>query len=388
MLIHAPTVVVAGSLAQRPNYGGHSWMLLQYLLGFRDLGYEVLFLDRLDPGMAVDAAGETCPVERSVNWRYLNATMRGAGLHGSFALLTEGGRRSLGMPLPEVLRRVRESELFLNVMGFVDFPEVLDAARTKVFLDIDPGFGQMWKKMGLADIFGGHDLYLTVGGNLGRPECAIPEAGIDWTRTRPPVVLDHWPATGYRHEGFTTVGTWRGPFEPVDYEGRRFGLRVHEFRRFADLPRLAGGRFRLAMEIDPEDERDRRLLAEGGWELEDPMQAASDPWAYRRYVQEAMAEFGVAKGMYVRTGSGWISDRSVCFLASGKPVLAQETGLAGTLPTGEGLVTFGSLAEASDGAARITADYRTHAARARVLAEEYFDSRKVLSGLAALVGVS
>ncbi|HEX2180371.1 MAG TPA: hypothetical protein VHL54_12800, partial [Actinomycetota bacterium] len=388
MSAHQPLVVVGGSLAQRPHYGGHSWVLLQYLLGFRDLGYEVLFLDRLDPGMAVDAAGRGCPVERSVNWRYLNATMREAGLHGRFALLIEGGRRTLGMPRSEVLRRVGESELFLNVMGFVDVPEVLEAARTKVFLDIDPGFGQMWKQSGLADIFGGHDLYLTVGGNLGKPGCTIPEAGIDWTPTRPPVVLDRWPATGFRREGFTSVGSWRGPFEPVDFEGTRFGLRVHEFRRFADLPRLAGGRFRLAMEIDPEDAADRTLLTQGGWGLEDPREAAGDPWTYRRYVQEAMAEFGVAKGMYVRTRSGWISDRSVCFLASGKPVLAQETGLSETLPTGEGLVTFGTLAEAADGAARITGDYRTHSARARMLAEEYFDSRKVLAGLASLVGVS
>ncbi len=384
----APSVVVAGSLAQRPFYGGHTWVLLQYLLGFRDLGWEVLFLDRLEPEMAVDSAGEPCPAERSVNWEYLNHTMRGAGLHGSFALFTEGGHRSLGMPRSEVLRRVRESDLFLNVMGFVDLPEVLEAARTRVFLDIDPGFGQMWRQMGLADIFGDYDLYLTVGGNLGKPGCAIPEAGIEWTPIRPPVVLSHWPATGYRHEGFTSIGSWRGPFAPVEYEGRRFGLRVHEFRKFVGLPRITGQRFRLAIQIDPADAEDRKLLSDGGWELEDPVEAAGDPCAYFRYVQDAMAEFGVAKEMYVATSSGWISDRSVCFLASGKPVLAQETGLAGTLPTDEGLVTFRDPAEASEGAARIAADYLAHSARARGLAEEYFDSRKVLSGLAALVGVS
>lgn len=382
------SVVVGGSLAQRAGYGGHSWALLQYLIGFKDLGWEVLFLDRLDPGMAVDSDGLACPVERSANWRYLNATMRAAGLRGNFALLAGEGRDVLGMPMSEVLRRVRRSSLLLNVMGYIDSPEVLEAARVKAFLDIDPGFGQMWKQLGLADIFGDYDLYLTVGANVGMPGCTIPTAGIDWIPTRPPVVLRQWPATGYRDQGFTTVGSWRGPFEPVEYAGRRFGLRVHEFRKFARLPALAGQRFRLAMEIDPADARDRELLAGAGWELEDPREAAGDPWRYRRYVQDAMAEFGVAKQMYVDTGSGWVSDRSACFLASGKPVLVQETGLAGSLPTGEGLVTFRSLPEASDGADRIRAGYPRHAERARAIAEEHFDSRRVLTRLAQLAGVS
>ncbi len=383
----SPSVVVGGSLAQRAHFGGHTWVLLQYLLGFKDLGWEVLFLDRLDPAMSVNAAGQTCPPESSVNWEYLNATMRSAGLPDSFALLTGGGQ-SLGMSHSEVLRRVRESELFLNVMGFVDCPEVLEAARTKVFLDIDPGFGQMWKQLGLADIFGDYDRYLTVGANVGKPGCAIPPADIEWAPIRPPVVLSHWPATGYRHEGFTSIGSWRGPFEPVDFEGKRFGLRVHEFRKFVALPALSEQRFRLAMDMDQADSPDHHLLNAAGWEFEDPQEAAGDPWTYRRYVQDAKAEFLVAKGMYVQSSSGWVSDRSVCFLASGKPVLAQETGLGETLPTGEGLVTFTDLQEASDGAARINADYPLHSRRARELAEECFDSRKVLSHLVELAGAS
>ncbi len=382
-----PSVVIGGSLAQRAHYGGHSWVLLQYLLGFKDLGWDVLFVDRLDPAMSVDASGEACPPESSVNWRYLNSTLRSAGLSGSFALLT-GEDGSMGMPRSEVLRRVRESDLFLNVMGYIDCPQLLGAARNKVFLDIDPGFGQMWKELGLADIFGEYDLYLTVGANVGKKGCTIPPADIAWETTLPPVVLSHWPATAYKHEGFASIGSWRGPFEPVDFAGRRYGLRVHEFRKFVALPALAEQRFRLAMEMDPADQPDRHLLDAAGWELEDPQQAAGDPWSYRRYVQDAKAEFLVAKGMYVDTRSGWISDRSVCFLASGKPVLAQETGLAATLPTGEGLVTFTDLQEAYEGAASIEADYRTHSRCARELAEECFDSRKVLGRLADLAGAS
>jgi len=379
-------VVIAGSLAHRPFYGGHTWVLLQYLLGFRDLGWDVLFIDRLDEEMSVNKSGLPCPAEDSVNWSYLQAVMHDSGLDGSYALVA--GERWLGLPLPDVLRRVRESALLINVMGFMDHPDVLEAASVKVFLDIDPGFGQMWKEQGLDDIFGVHDCYLTVGANIGKPGCAIPRAGIEWHPTPPPVVLRHWPVAGPGQGAFTSIGSWRGPFGPVDYQGRSFGLRVHEFRKFFALPALTKQRFRAAIEIDPADRQDVELLHSNGWELEDPRTAAGDPRSYRRYIQGSKAEFLVAKGMYVETCSGWISDRSVCFLASGKPVLAQETGLSDNYPTGEGLVTFSDLHEASDGAARICADYPAHARRARELAEGYFDSRKVLTSLVDLVGVS
>jgi hypothetical protein len=379
--------VIGGSLAQRPHYGGHSWVFLQYLLGFRDLGWEVLFLDRLDEGMAVDRLGRSCPVAESENLRYLEQTMREFGLEDCFAL--DAGREGwLGVPKEEVLRRVRESRLLINVMGFIDNSRVLAGAPVKVFLDIDPGFGQMWKELELADIFGPHDFYLTVGANIGQPSCRIPKVGIDWIPTNPPVVLRHWPRVDSGEEAFTSLGSWRGPFGPVEYRGQRYGLRVHEFRKFVDLPTRTHQRFRAAIEIDEADSPDAALLRSTGWELQDPMEAARDPSHYRRYIQSAWAEFLVAKGIYVGTGSGWVSDRSVCFLASGKPVLAQETGLSANYPTGDGLVTFANLDEACEGAARIVADYRYHSKRARELAEEYFDSRKVLTGILNRVGLA
>jgi hypothetical protein len=362
-------------------------VFLQYLLGFRDLGWEVLFLDRLDEGMAVDRLGRSCPVAESENLRYLEQTMREFGLEDCFAL--DAGREGwLGVPKEEVLRRIGESALLLNVMGYIDDPDVLAASGTKVFLDIDPGFGQMWKELKLADIFGSHDLYLTVGANIGRPSCSIPTTGIDWIPTSPPVVLRHWPRADSGNGAFTSIGSWRGPFGPIEYRGRSLGLRVHEFRKFVALPARAKQEFRAVLDIDPADWRDAELLESNGWKLENPFQAACDPGTYRRNIQEAGAEFLVAKGMYVQTASGWISDRSVCFLASGKPVLAQDTGLSPSYPTGEGLLTFRDLDEACEGAARISADYGLHSKRARDLAEECFDSRNVLTNLLDVAGVS
>src|SRR5437588_11461289 len=147
------TIIVAGSLAQKPRYGGHTWVFLQYLLGFRRLGWDVLFLDRIEPEMCHDAAGRPCPPEQSENLRYLRDVLARFGLGESFAVVCDGGREWVGLPQAEVVRRVRGSALLLNFMGYFNDPDVLAAAPLRVFFDFDPGFGQMWQDLGLADVF-------------------------------------------------------------------------------------------------------------------------------------------------------------------------------------------------------------------------------------------
>src|SRR3712207_3771036 len=126
--MRAEAVVVAGSVAQRPGRGGHTWVFLQYLLGFRRLGYDVLLVDRLEPGMCVDESGQQCSVERSINLRYLLDVLREFDLERSFALLHDRGRRVVGMSRAELLERTRTSTMLLNVMGFLDDEEVLGQA--------------------------------------------------------------------------------------------------------------------------------------------------------------------------------------------------------------------------------------------------------------------
>src|SRR4051812_36015659 len=275
------TIVIAGSLAQKPGHGGHAWGFLQYLLGLRRLGWDVLFLDSLADA---DAAGPL----------YVRGLFERFGLGDGFAVLTAAD--TVGLPRAEVLARVRRSALLLNVMGFLRDEEVLAAAPRRGFLDIDPGVGQMWKAPGLADVFRGHDAFVTIGENVGKPDCPVPTCGLDWVTTPQPVVLDHWPAADGPGTGrFTTVASWRGAYGPVDYGGKTYGLRVHEFRKFADLPRRTGLPFELALDIHPTETRDLALLRDNGWELADPRAAAGDPEAYRDYVRGSMAEFMVAK---------------------------------------------------------------------------------------------
>lgn len=373
------TVVVAGALAQTAGLGGLTWVFLQYVLGFRRLGFDVLFLDRLDDDMCVDAGGRPCPVDQSANLSYFLEIMDRFGLAGHFSLFVAGGTRTVGLSRAEVLARAESCALLLNVSGYFDDEEVRAAVRPRlVYLDIDPGFCQMWHELGLADPFAGHDTFVTIGANIGTPDCEIPTCGLEWVASPQPVVLEEWPVRRSGDAPVTTVASWRGPNASVRWGGRTYGLRVHEFRKFVDLAHLTAIPFEVALSIHADDRRDLELLRTNGWSLVDPVAVAGDPWAYRDYVQRSSAELMVAKAMYVETRSGWMSDRSLCYLASGKPVLAQDTGLHGLFPTGEGLVLFSSLEEALDGVDEVFGDYDRHAVAARQLAEAQFSSDVVL----------
>ena len=382
--MRSDTLVLAGALAQRPHHGGHTWVFLQYLLGLRRLGWEVLFVDWLHP----DMCGQEARVDTSVNVRYLHDVFERFGLGGAYAVIDVSTGASCGVPRREVIDRVRRSAALINVMGYLEDEELLGAAPLRVFLDIDPGFGQMWRALGLADPFAGHDLFVTVGENIGAPGCLIPNCGLDWIKTPQPVVLDEWPVVEDRGEGFTSVAAWRGPYGPIEYEGRTYGLRVHEFRRFVALPRASGQRFELALDIDSAESGDLELLRVNGWQLAEPTTVAGDPWTYRDYIQGSLAELMVAKNMYVQARTGWFSDRSICYLASGRPVLAQDTGLAGRFADGDGLVLFSTLDEAREGTRRIASDPGLHGRAARSIAEDHFASDRVLSRLLVRLGIA
>lgn len=382
------TIVVGGALAQKPHQAGHTWQFLQYLLGFRRLGWDVLFVDELEAAMCVDDRGRPCRLEESVNLSYFRDVMIEFGLDRSCVLL-QGGRSVFGVSRELALERTRRSALLLNIMGYLADEEILAAAPRRVFLDTDPGFGQMWRELGQADIFAGHDDHVTIAENIGRPDCGIPTAGLDWLTTPQPVFLEAWepnplPTTG----AFTSVGAWRGPYAPIELHGVTYGLRVHEFRKFVELPRLTGDRFELALDIDAAETRDLALLDLHGWALVDPHEVARDPATYRAYVRSSLAEFMVARGIYVQTRSGWFSERSICYLASGRPVLAQDTGLESLYPLGEGLLAFHTLEEAAAGVEEIRSDCLRHSRAARELAVAHFDSDRVLGRLLGSLGAA
>jgi hypothetical protein len=358
-VVNGVQVVVGGSQLQRPHSGGHAWALAQWALGMRRIADSVTFVDigaqpeSASPMGALLAAGDVAHEVRQA-----------AGSPGA---------HDLGTP-----------DLLLDIMGFIP-PESVQPTLS-VFVDIDPGYPQIWRELGLADLLRGHDRFVTIGENIGRPDCRMPDCGLDWITTPPPVVLDEWPATP-AGRAFTSVCTWRNPYGTVDWDGSTCGSRVHEFRQFLELPRLVDAEFELALDIHSAEVEDLRALEANGWRLADPAAVAGTPNRYRSYIQASRAEFSVAQGMYVTTQNGWLSDRSLCYLASGKPVLAQDTGFSRNYPVGEGLIAFSTLEEAAAGVDTIERDYDRHSRAARELAEEYFDADKVLSRLLTRLGV-
>jgi hypothetical protein len=376
------TLIISGALAQKPRHGGHTWVFLQYLLGFKRLGWDVIFVDQLEPEMSFDEAGEPCPVEQSVAFRFFFEVMKRFGFEGKCALLCNKGAQVYGFSREELMARAHSSAYLINVMGYLKDEALLGCAPRRVFLDIDPGFGQMWQDLGQYAMFQGHHDYVTIGENIGRPDCDIPTCGIDWITTPQPVVLDYWE-TGEenRGEAFTGVASWRGAYGTVEYRGKTYGLRVHEFRKFIALPRLTGEPFRLALDIHPAEVNDLALLEENNWTLVDPLEAAGDPSRYQAFIRNSKAELMIAKNIYVQTNSGWFSDRSLCYLAAGKPVLAQETGFSRHYPTGEGLLAFSTPEEAAEGVNEISGNLARHSRAAREIAREYFDSDRVLTRL-------
>jgi hypothetical protein len=384
------TVVVSGAIANKPLNGGEAWVRLSWALGLQRLGFRVYFVEQIGRDTCLDAAGNVAPFERCENLAYFRRVTERFGLGGSAALIYEDGEQVYGLSYADLLGIAETADLLVNISGHLTLEPLMRRLRRKAYVDIDPGFTQFWHAAGNTGLrLDGHDFYFTIGENIGAPFCAIPVGNLRWRRTRQPVVLEHWPLS---REGdpdlFTTVASWRGPYGRVQYGGKTFGLKVHEFRKFVELPGRTRQKFEIALDIHPADEKDLDLLHRHGWRLVDPKVVAPDPGAFRRYVGTSGAELSAAQGIYVETESGWFSDRTVRYLASGKPALVQDTGFGRNLPVGEGLLAFRTLDEAILGAERIMNDYERHCRAARALAEEHFDSDRVLGQLIEDVGVA
>jgi hypothetical protein len=248
-------------------------------------------------------------------------------------------------------------------------------ARRRVFIDIDPGFTQMdlcKRRSKYRSTIERCERHFTIAQRMDAPDCPSPSAGLVWLKTLSPVCLRYWPPAEQAATHFGTIMQWKSIREAV-HGGRRYGNKNKEFPKFLDLPRQTKQPFRIALTGGDPD-----LLQAHGWETVAGWIATGSAREYQRFIQESRAEFCVAKQGYMATQIGWFSDRSICFLASGRPVLAQDTGLSDWLPTGQGLVTFRNLSDALHGIDRINSDYDGHRRAARQLAENYFSTDKVL----------
>ncbi|MBW3555321.1 MAG: phosphotransferase [Actinobacteria bacterium] len=362
-------VIVSGMVAGTPAHGGATWSILQYLLGLRELGHEVWLVEPVE--------GDDQSFHTSARW--CSEVMERFDLADCWCLVRPHRAQTAGMGREELRRVASRVDLLLNASGLLADADVLDAVPTRVYLDLDPGFAQLWHAADGIDMrFDAHTHFVTVGDAVGT---TIPDCGRTWLSTLPPVVLRHWPyADRLEHEALTTVANWRS-YGSTQHDGLHYGQKVHSWRALIDVPTRTDVQFLVALGIHPDEVADLEALHRNRWQLVDPLSVAATPEDYRRFVQGSWGELGIAKSGYVVSRSGWFSDRSACYLASGRPVVAQDTGFGRRLPVGEGLLAFRRAEDVAGACERLRADYGRHRQAARAIAEQHLDSRRVLTTL-------
>jgi hypothetical protein len=370
--------------------GGVAWDYGQYLLGLARLGFEVVYLEdtggqTYDPGRK--EYGDDFSFGVSFLSRELAALSPGLGKRWHFRA-ADG--RTAGMDARELGRAVATADLFLNVSGSCLLREEYLTSRRKVLIDTDPGWnhfvnypradaGKLWPG---THGFRAHDHFFTYAERLGRPDCPLSDFGLVWQPTRPPVVVDCWRPEP-PGERWTTVMTWDNFRRPIEHGGKTYGTKEREFGRVEELPRRVAAGLEVAVGGEPPAERWRAL----GWSVIDSHGVSRTADDYRHYVQRSRGEFSVTKNVYAATRCGWFSCRTVCYLAAGRPVVVQDTGFSEFLPTGSGLFAFSDLDGAAAGVAAVEADYATHQAAARSVAERHFASDVVLRDLLTRIGL-
>lgn len=375
-------VISVYKVANFPDGGGHFWVYMQYVQGLRRLGCEVYWLEQFKP------VGDP---ERQA---HLLATfferMKRFGLEGKTLLYSvdrdpAGGASSfrfVGCTWSEAEAVLRRADLLLNFHYAID-PRLLAGVRRTALVDIDPGLLQFWMSTGQLAV-PPHDRYLTTGETVGTSAARFPDCGLRWIHIRPPVCIDLWPFTfDSGSEVFTTVSTWlTSDFLKVTEDGKtvlRENTKRISFLRFLELPRHTSQPLELALYlVDEKDAEDRARLEHHGWRVRHSREVTGSPEAYSSYIQRSRGEFSCAKPSCMEFQNAWISDRTLCYLASGKPVVVQHTGPSSCLPDGEGMFRFTSLREAVEALEEINADYRRHCYAARDIAETHFDSKRVL----------
>jgi len=373
------TVLVCGMISAVPYQGGATWAVLQYLLGFKRLGHDVYFVD---PVARTALQPDGVSLADSHNARYFRAVMTEFGFEDSSALLVDSSRESVGLSYDRLAHIASRTDVLVNISGLLIDETLLERIPIRLYLDLDPAFTQLWHfALGIDLRLAGHTHFATVGLGIGQSDCTVPTGGLQWLRTLPPVVLEYWSVAQHiTLDALTTVANWRG-YGAIDHDGTHYGQKAHSLRKLIDLPERVTDRFVLALAIHPHEAADLDRLTSHRWELVDPAAVAGSPAAYRAFVRGSRAEIGVAKSGYVISRCGWFSDRSACYLASGRPVIAQDTGFSNCLPTGAGLLRFDTTDEAQAAIEDLHRSYVHHARAARGLAEDWLDSDKVLATL-------
>lgn len=376
-------VIVLGLLGQFP-LAGMAWQVIHHLVGLRRLGFDVYYVEETG-SPPYDPRAKTLVNDCTYSLGFIAETLRRFGLEDAWAYHDSLSDQWYGLPESRVQALFADARCALNLCGASHPATLTFRPRGKLlYVETDPVLVQIQLDQGDENAFRflkEHDAHITYGENLGAADCPIPLSHFDWKKTRPPVALECWPFVPDRFcPRFTTIATWHNRGKDVCFRGETYLWSKHlNFLAIADLPRRTAQVLELAVEID--DARTLREFQCYGWVLTNPLTVSQDMEIYRDYICGSRGEFTVSKDAVVRTRSGWFSDRSVCYLAAGRPVVTQETGFSKYIPTGRGLFAFSTADEALAALESINRDYSAHTHAAREIAREYFSAEKVLSKL-------
>jgi hypothetical protein len=367
------TVWFGADTGDFPEGGGYLWAYMSWALGLHALGCRVVWLEPFDP----DAADTE--VEAFV--RRLRVRLQPYGLAEEIAVCPRSDPSALvSWVSPEgcvPLEAAREADLFLNV-SYTEHRALLPSFRRTAVVDFDPGLLQMWIDRGRLTL-PRYDVYFTTGENVGRPGGRFSGGGLPWQYAPECVALDWWRVCEASDGApFTTLSSWDTDEWFLDGSEWRPNSKRDGFLPYLDLPRYTNQPLELALRIWEHKDEERAELERRGWRVVHAYEVASTADDFQRYVQSSRGEFSCAKPSCAGLANAWISDRTLCYLASGKPAVVEYTGPSRILPDDAGLFRFRTLEEAARHIETATSDYERHGLLARALAEEHFDARKVL----------
>ncbi len=367
-----------------PNGGGHLWVYLHWALALRACGCRVIWLEGID----LDDSDDSPAARRRRRGGHPRVCVSTLRAHlAAFGLADQLALYSIDEPAAPVPPDVAQGSMDLNAAADADLllnlwhstpAAVVRRFRRSAFVDTDPGLLQIWMTTGDVHL-APHDVHFTIGETVGHPDARFPDGGPRWLHTPPPIFLPEWPAQlPDGPSAYTTVAHWWGG--TFEYNGTLFSNEKRvAFMEFVDLPARTQVSLELAVCLGTSDEECRRLLEPKGWRVREAWDVTATPEQYRTYVRQSRGEFSCAKPAYVALQTAWVSDRTLCYLASGKPAIVQHTGPSRILPDAAGLFRFRTLEEAAEALAAAEGDYQRHSREARALVAEYFDARQVVS---------
>lgn len=381
-------LIVFGILFFYP-LAGVTYQFLHYLIALRRLGYDPYYVEDSARWIYDPRLNEMSPDVRA-NLDLVVPALQAHGFGERWCFrgnYQDGG--CFGLSETELGRLYHEADAFLNVTGAQEIRDEHRAIRRRIYVESDPFVAQVKVAQGdpgMIELLAAHDRHFSFGENLGSPDCLVPTGKFHWQPTRQPVVLDLWDASPTGGDTYNTITTWHNQGKDIEWQGETwYWTKDREFEKFLDLPRARPAqRFELAATVN---DQVKTRLRDHGWQQRDSLEISREAKRYRTYIQQARGEFTVARDQYVRPRTGWFSDRTVCYLAAGRPVITQETGFSKFVPSGKGLFGFTTLDDVLRAIEAIESDYAGHCQAAREVAAEHFSAEKVVGSLMERAGL-